>query len=69
MENGVLYEKSTAALRVLRYFPWYYQVLRVFTLVPRFMRDWVYDQVAKRRRRISQGYCVMPTPEERKRFL
>jgi len=69
MENGVLNEKSKAAFKVLRYFPWYLRWLRIFTIVPRSIRDWVYDQVAKRRRKISKGYCVMPTPEERRRFI
>lgn len=69
MENGELYEKSKAAFRVLRFFPWYLRWLGIFVIVPRSLRDWVYDQVAKRRRRISKGYCVMPTPEQRERFI
>ncbi|XOV68457.1 MAG: thiol-disulfide oxidoreductase DCC family protein [Fluviicola sp.] len=69
MENGELFQKSKAAFKVLKYFPWYMQWLHVFRIFPRAFRDWVYDQVAKRRRRISKGYCVMPNAEERKLFL
>ena len=69
LENGKVYEKSRAAFRVLHYFPWYLKWLQIFILVPRALRDWVYDQVAKRRRKISKGYCVMPSPEERSLFL
>lgn len=69
MENGVLFEKSKAAFKVLRYFPWYLKWLQLFKIVPISIRDWVYDQVAKRRRRISKGYCVMPKASEKHLFV
>lgn len=49
VDDGVVYTRSTAALRVASYlgFPWNMSV--VFRLVPRFLRDAVYDFVAKRR--------------------
>lgn len=69
MQNGVLYQKSKAAFKVLKFFPWYMQWLHIFRIVPIGIRDWVYDQVAKRRRKISKGYCVMPNEREMKLFL
>jgi len=69
MENGELFKKSKAAFKVLRSFPWYLKWLQLFRIVPLGIRDWVYDQVAKRRRKLSKGYCIMPDPEERKLFL
>jgi len=69
MQEGELYKKSKAAFKVARYFPWYMQWFQIFRIVPIGIRDWVYDQVAKRRRKISKGYCVMPSPEERGLFL
>lgn len=69
MVNGELYQKSRAAFKVVHYFPWYMQWFQIFRIVPVGIRDWVYDQIAQRRRKISKGYCVMPNPEERKLFL
>jgi predicted DCC family thiol-disulfide oxidoreductase YuxK len=68
-EDGKMYEKSKAAFRVAKYFGFPRNLVRVFLIVPRPIRDWVYDQVAKRRQRLSKGFCVMPTPEQRQRFI
>lgn len=65
------YQKSGGALRVTRYlrFPW--PLLRVFLLVPAFLRDVVYDFVARNRYdwfgRLD--HCPLPTPELSDRFL
>ena len=69
LENGELYAKSSAAFRVMNYFPWHKRWLRIFRFLPRGFTDWVYDQVAKRRSRLSKGYCVIPDAEQRKRFI
>jgi len=68
-EDGVLYEKSTGALRLLNYFSRSYKLLKVFWLVPVGIRDWIYNAVAKRRERLSSGYCILPTSGQRDRFL
>ena len=38
-------------------------------LVPRPLRDAVYDLIARRRFEIAAPACPLPTPEERSRFL
>jgi len=67
--KGKLYSKSDAALRIIPTLKWYLQWLRIGWLVPKFLRDKLYDAVAKRRDKLSPGYCAIPSPEERKRFL
>lgn len=64
-----LASKSSAALNLTRElrFPW--PLFGVFKLVPRFIRDWVYDGIAKRRHRISNGFCMLPQANQLKRFL
>ena len=68
-ENGTLFTKSTAALQLSKYLKSPQSWVRFFFLVPRFIRDGVYDVIAARRRRVSKGFCIVPTPEERARFL
>ena len=68
--NGTkMYKRSTAALKVLTFlrFPW--PLFFLFIIVPRFFRDWVYNQIAQRRHRIQSGFCVLPDHEQQKRFL
>ena len=68
IQNGKKYERSTAAFEVTKYLKSPYSWLRIFRVIPRGITNWLYDQVAKRRQRISSGFCVMPTPEQRTRF-
>lgn len=69
IEDEVKYERSSAGFEVMKYLKAPYSWLRVFRFLPRPFTDWVYNQVAKRRQRISKGFCVMPTPEQRARFV
>jgi predicted DCC family thiol-disulfide oxidoreductase YuxK len=68
--DGVLV-KSAAALAIVRGLRWPWPLLSVFWLVPRPVRDWVYDLVARRRRRwfALPARCFVPTPAVRERFL
>ena len=68
-ENGNKFEKSTGALKVAKYLKFPSLLMVVFWIIPRFMRDAVYDSIAKRRRNLSRDFCVMPSIEERKRFI
>jgi len=69
IQNGKKHERSAAAFEVLKYLKYPYRWLRIFRFIPRKLTDWVYNQVAKRRQRISKGFCVLPTPEQRERFV
>ena len=67
-----LLTKSSAALRVLRYLGGVWRPLGALAaIVPRAIRDAIYDLVARHRHRLIRGgpACVVPTPEERNRFL
>ena len=63
--------KSTAALTIARGLRWPWPLLSVFWLVPRPLRNLVYDWVARNRIRWfgKREECWVPTPELRARFL
>lgn len=71
VDDGRLYVRSTAALRIARRlrFPW--PLLWVFMAVPRPLRDWVYDVIARHRYGWfgKRDTCMVPTKEIRDRFL
>jgi predicted DCC family thiol-disulfide oxidoreductase YuxK len=71
LEEGKMYSKSTAALRIARglRLPW--PLLYAFIVVPRPLRDFVYDWVARHRYRWfgKLDTCLLPTPALRNRFL
>ena len=66
-----VYVRSTAALRVMRYLGGLYGVLAaVGGVVPRFVRDPVYDLIARHRHELVRAdACLLPTPEQRARFI
>lgn len=63
--------KSTAVLEIARYVGGIWRVALVGYLLPRALRDWLYDVVARRRYRVFGRYdaCPLPPPEQRPRFL
>lgn len=69
IENGEKYERSKAAFRVMGHLKAPTSWIRIFRFLPRSFNDWCYNFVAKRRKRISKGYCVIPTPEQQSRFI
>ncbi|MCP3101108.1 thiol-disulfide oxidoreductase DCC family protein [Myxococcus sp. K15C18031901] len=71
VEDGRVYERSTAALRVVRRLSGAWKLLYAFMLVPRPLRDVVYGLIARNRYRLfgKAEACRMPTPELRARFL
>lgn len=71
VEDGHTYVRSTAALRIARRLTGPWRLLALGLLVPRPLRDTVYDRIAANRydwfgRRTQ---CRMPTPELKGRFL
>jgi len=64
-----LFERSAAALKLTSYLKAPYSWLKIFLVVPRFIRDGVYNWIAKRRHKLAARQCALPTPEQQGRFL
>jgi predicted DCC family thiol-disulfide oxidoreductase YuxK len=71
LEDGRVFVRSTAALRLAARLraPWSW--LRVLRVVPALVRDGVYDVIARHRYRWfgRKAECLIPTPALRARFL
>ena len=72
IDYGRVYLGSTAALKIgqtLR-FPWSFLASLGF-LVPKFIRDWVYGQIAIHRYQWfgKKSVCMVPTEELKMRFM
>jgi predicted DCC family thiol-disulfide oxidoreductase YuxK len=69
-EEGKIYTRSTAALKMfqqLKGWKW----VKIFWIVPNFIRDAVYNLIAKNRYKWfgKKEECWVPTPELKSRFL
>lgn len=69
-KNGICY-KSTAALTIAKQLGFPRNILVVFVIVPPFIRNWVYDYIAKNRYKWygKRESCRVPSPELQKKFL
>lgn len=70
-ENNGLKIKSTAALAIASKLGFPRNLLSIFYIVPAFMRNWVYDYIAKNRYKWygEKDACMIPTPELKAKFL
>jgi len=69
-EDGKIFTRSTAALKMfsqLKSWGW----VKIFWIVPKFIRDAVYNLIAKNRYKWfgKKQECWMPTPDLKARFL
>lgn len=71
IDNGRYYLKSSAALYICKHLDGMWKFFSFFRVVPRPLRDKVYDYIAKNRYRWfgKKDACMIPTPEMRSRFI
>lgn len=71
LQNNNVYLRSTAALLVAKQLSGTIKFIYLFIIVPAFIRDWVYNWIAKRRYKWfgKKEACIVPTPELKARFL
>ncbi|WP_034339859.1 thiol-disulfide oxidoreductase DCC family protein [Deinococcus misasensis] len=71
IEQDRIYVQSEAALRIAKHLKFPLSLLGLFVVVPRPIRDAVYDWIARNRYRWfgKQDHCMLPRPEWKSRFL
>lgn len=71
IKEGRYLQKSNAALEIARNLDGLWPAIYLFKIVPRFLRDWAYDCIAKNRYSWfgKKDSCMIPTPELKSRFL
>ncbi|MCM3176820.1 thiol-disulfide oxidoreductase DCC family protein [Cytobacillus horneckiae] len=65
------YDRSSAALHVFKHLPGGWKLLYGLIVLPKPIRDAFYQLIAKNRYKWfgRKESCMLPTPDERKRFL
>jgi predicted DCC family thiol-disulfide oxidoreductase YuxK len=71
VENNKAYTQSTAALKVCKYLNYGWPLCYAFIIVPKFIRDGIYNWIARNRYKWFgvRQQCMIPTPEVKARFL
>ena len=71
IEEGEIYFRSTAALRIARKLDGLWPIFYPLILFPETWRDWVYNWIGKNRYRWfgKKSTCRIPTEKEKSKFL
>lgn len=70
-QDGKLYYKSNAILKILRSLGGIWVFTNIFYIIPTFVRDYIYDLIAKYRYKIfgKLESCRMPGEDEKALFI
>ena len=71
IDEDKVYKKSAAGLQVYSKLPWYWKWTQAFWIMPQFLRDGIYNFIARNRYKWfgKKEACMTPTAEVRSRFL
>jgi predicted DCC family thiol-disulfide oxidoreductase YuxK len=71
IQEGKAYQRSTAALKVCRHLRGLWPLCYGLIIVPRFIRDGIYNWIARNRYKWfgKKESCMIPTAEVKARFL
>lgn len=71
LQEGNIYTKSTAALKVAKQLSGLWPMLYGFIIIPPFIRNAVYSFIAQNRYRWfgKREACMLPSPQQRNLFL
>lgn len=67
--KGKIAEKSDAVINICKVLDGVYSIAIIAKVLPKFFRDWIYDLVAKNRKKLMANNCVLLTKDERQYFL
>lgn len=71
LQNNKTCQKSTAALKIAQKLRFPLNILIIFIAIPKFIRDFVYNIIAKNRYKWfgKKSECMIPSPDLKERFL
>lgn len=71
IENEKIYLRSTAVLRISKHLNGIYPLLYIFIAIPPFVRDFIYDLIAKNRKSwfVKKETCLMVSEEIKGKFI
>jgi predicted DCC family thiol-disulfide oxidoreductase YuxK len=71
VEDAAMYKKSEAFICVMWRLPLPWKAVACIWIIPKPLRDWLYDRIALNRYHLFGKYdtCVLPTPDHLSRYL
>jgi predicted DCC family thiol-disulfide oxidoreductase YuxK len=71
IKDGLVYYKSDAIIEIAKLIKGWPKIITLFSIVPRCIRDWVYDMIANNRYAIfgKQTNCFLPSKFIEDKFI
>lgn len=71
LNNNKLYLESSAIIEILKQLGGIYKIFTIFWIIPKPIRDFLYQIIAKNRYRWfgKKESCMIPTPELKNKFI
>lgn len=71
VDKGKIFTQSSAAIRICRYLDGGWKLLYGLIVIPKFIRDFFYNIIARNRYKWfgKKEECMVPSPELKERFL
>ena len=70
MIDDTIFYRSDAAMWLAKFLKPPYSWLYAFKIIPKLLRDAVYDFIAKNRKKlVKETFCYMPSPQHKNRFI
>jgi predicted DCC family thiol-disulfide oxidoreductase YuxK len=71
IKEGIVFYKSDAVIEIVKLIKGWPHIFKYASLFPKFLRDGVYNLIAKNRYSLfgKKETCMVPTEEDRNRFL
>lgn len=69
ISDGHFYKKMYAVIRIGQIMGGAYAGLTALRVLPKILLNKIYDKVAENRKKIAGESCLLPTPEQRRKFI
>ncbi|HEY9362251.1 MAG TPA: DCC1-like thiol-disulfide oxidoreductase family protein [Chitinophagaceae bacterium] len=71
IDGEKVYKSSTAGIKLYGMLPWYWKWTQILWIVPRFIRDGIYEYISDNRYRWfgKREHCMIPAADTKERFL
>ena len=67
--NNNIFEKSNAVIKIARLMKNWHSILIICYLIPKILRDFLYDVIAKNRKSLMTDSCVIDELKQREKYI